>query len=189
MDSLNFVSVFLIAVGLSADCFAVAIGGSASMKTFSAVQVFRISIAFGAAQALMPVFGWLAGRTVVDIISAYDHWVAFVLLAAIGGKMIRESFHSRDVLGQTSDITTGFPLLALSVATSIDALAVGLTFAFLEVNIALATATIGIVAFMATAMGFFLGKKANRLVGKGVETFGGLVLMGIGFRIVLTHML
>lgn len=189
MPSIDFFSVLLIAIGLSADCFAVALGGSISMGTLSRLQVFRASIAFGLFQALMPVLGWLAGRTVVELIADYDHWVAFILLALVGSRMIWESFRSRDGRTGNTDITKGFLLLTLSVATSIDALAVGLTFAFLEVNIMLASPTIGIVAFVATAIGFLLGRKAGDLIGRRAVAIGGVVLIGIGLRILLTHIL
>ena len=137
----------------------------------------------------MPVLGWLAGRTVVELIADYDHWVAFILLALIGSKMIWESFRSRDRRTERIDITKGLLLLTLSVATSIDALAVGLTFAFLEVNIVMAVSTIGLVAFMATAIGFLLGREAGNLIGRRAEAIGGVVLIGIGLRILLTHIL
>ena len=135
MDHLDLISIFIIAVGLSADCFAVAFSGCIAMKSVSKKQVIIASLSFGAFQALMPVLGWLAGQTVVDLIADYDHWLAFGLLAFIGGKMIWESFRKDDQECKT-DITKGKTLLTLSIATSIDALAVGLTFAFLEVNIA-----------------------------------------------------
>ncbi len=189
MPSIDFFSVLLIAIGLSADCFAVALGGSISMGTLSRLQVFRASIAFGLFQALMPVLGWLAGRTVVELIADYAHWVAFILLALVGSRMIWESFRSRDGHTGNTDITKGFLLLTLSVATSIDALAVGLTFAFLEVNIMMASPTIGIVAFVATAIGFLLGRKAGDLIGRRAVAIGGVVLIGIGLRILLTHIL
>ena len=186
---MNFLSVLLIALGLSADCFAVALSGSISMRTVSRLQILRTSLAFGLFQALMPVLGWLAGRTVVELIADYDHWVAFILLALIGGRMIWESFRSRDSRTERTDITKGILLLTLSVATSIDALAVGLTFAFLEVNIVMAVSTIGLVAFVATAIGFLLGRKAGNLIGRRAEAIGGVVLIGIGLRILLTHIL
>jgi len=187
VSSLDFVSVLLIAIGLSADCFAVAVGSSISTKVISTGQILRTSLAFGLSQAFMPIFGWLAGRTVVDLIAAYDHWVAFALLAAIGGRMIWESFRSSHSRSKSMDITKGLSLFALSVATSIDALAVGLSFAFVEVSIALASLTIGMVAFAVTAIGFLLGRKSSRLVGKRAETIGGIVLIAIGLRIVLSH--
>ena len=186
---MDFLSVLLIALGLSADCFAVALSGSIAMRTVSGLQVFRTSLAFGLFQALMPVLGWLAGRTIVEIIADYDHWVAFVLLAIIGSRMIWESFRSKDKPSESTDITKGLLLLVLSVATSIDALAVGLTFAFLEVNIVMAVSTIGLVAFVATTIGFLLGRKASGLIGKRAEAIGGVVLIAIGLRILLTHIL
>ena len=189
MDSIGFLSLLLIAIGLSADCFAVALSGSISMRTLSLLQVFRASLSFGLFQALMPVLGWLAGRTVVELVAQYDHWVAFVLLALVGGRMIWESFRSGDSRSENTDITRGLLLLTLSVATSIDALAVGLTFAFLEVDITLASSTIGVVAFVATAVGLLLGRRAGKLVGRRAETVGGMVLIGIGLRIILTHLL
>ncbi len=137
----------------------------------------------------MPVLGWLAGRTVIDLVAGYDHWVAFVLLALVSGRMIRESFRSGDSRRENTDITKGWLLLTLSVATSIDALAVGLTFAFLEVDIALASSTIGVVAFMATTIGFLLGRRAGKLIGRRAEVVGGIILIGIGFRILLSHIL
>jgi len=137
----------------------------------------------------MPALGWLAGRTAVELIADYDHWVAFILLALIGGKMIWESLRSGDSRSENTDITKGILLLTLSVATSIDALAVGLTFAFLEVNIVAAILTIGLIAFVATAIGFLLGRKVSNLIGRRAEAIGGVVLIAIGLRILLTHIL
>ncbi len=186
---MEFLSIFLIAIGLAADCFAVALSGSISMRTPSFIQVFRASLAFGLFQGLMPVLGWLAGRTVVEFVADYDHWLAFALLAFVGGKMIWESFHSGDGNRRNADITRGFLLLTLAVATSIDALAVGLSFAFMEVDITVASLAIGVVAFIATAIGFLLGRKVGSLIGKRAETIGGIVLIGIGLKVLLEHML
>lgn len=188
-DSMEFLSILFIALGLAADCFAVAIGGSISMKTLSFLQVFRTSLAFGIFQGLMPVLGWLAGRTVVELIAGYDHWVAFILLALVGTRMIWESFRSRDGNSKSTDMTRGFLLLTLSVATSIDALAVGLTFAFIKINIMVASLTIGVVASVVTAIGFLLGRKAGHLIGRRVEAIGGIILIGIAIRILLEHVL
>jgi len=185
----DFFSIILIAIGLSADCFAVALSGSISMKTVSRLQVLRASLAFGLFQALMPVLGWLIGQTVVEIIADYDHWIAFVLLAIVGGKMIWESFRSEESRNDNADITKGILLLTLSIATSIDALAVGLTFAFLEINIMTASLTIGTIALAVTAIGFLLGRKLGSLIGRRAEAIGGVVLIGIGLRILLTHIL
>jgi len=137
----------------------------------------------------MPVLGWLAGRTAVEIIADYDHWVAFALLAIVSGRMFREAFHSEGKRDKGVDVSKGFLLLTLSIATSIDALAVGLSLAFLNVDIALASTTIGAVAFIATTLGFVLGKKASKLAGKRAEAIGALILLAIAFRILLSHIL
>ena len=188
MSDLDILSILLIALGLSADCFAVAFSGSISMKTVSPAQILRTALVFGAFQAVIPVLGWLAGLTVVDLIAEYDHWVAFALLALVGGRMIWETFRSEDAQKRV-DISRGVLLLTLALATSIDALAIGLTFAFLRVNIWLACSTIGVMAFGMTVVGFVLGRKAGALLGKYAEAIGGVILIGIGLRILLSHIL
>jgi len=188
VSSVDFLSILLIAIGLSADCFAVAISVSISMRSFTPIQVLRVPLSFGLFQALMPVLGWLAGRAIVALIAQYDHWIAFGLLLAVGSRMIWESFRSGEDKKKV-DITRGILLIILSLATSIDALAVGLSFAFLEVNIALASSTIGAVAFTVTAIGIFIGRKVGKLFGRRAEAIGGLVLIGIGLRILLEHIL
>ena len=189
MDSLNFLSILIIALGLSADCFAIALSGSISLGTLSFFRVFRTALTFGLVQALMLVLGWLAGRTMVDLIAAYDHWLAFSLLLLVGGRMIWESRRSGEDRSASTDITKGWLLLTLSIATSIDALAVGLSFAFLQVNIVLAGATVGVITFLAVTIGFLLGKKAGKIIGKRAEAVGGIILIIIGLRILLTDLL
>ena len=189
MTGIDFLSVIIIAFGLSADCFAVALGGAISKSTFSRMQVFRVALSFGIFQALMLVLGWLAGRTVVEFISAYDHWLAFGFLLIVGGRMIWESFHDNDDDRTETDITRGLLLLTLSVATSIDSLAVGLSFAFLKVNIILASGVVGFIAFVITIVGFLLGKKVGSIIGKRAEMIGGAILIAIAFRILLEHIL
>jgi len=184
-----FLSVFLIALGLSADCFVVALTRGISKIDHSWSRILRVSFSFGLFQALMPVLGWLAGRTVVELIANYDHWVAFAMLAIVGIRMLWESFRPERSQGKEVDITRGLLLITLSVATSIDALAVGLSFAFLNINIALASPTIGAVAFVITIIGFKLGKKDNKLTGKRAEAIGGIILLAIGLRILLSHIL
>jgi len=134
----------------------------------------------------MPLIGWLAGRTVADFIQNYDHWVAFGLLAFVGGKMIWESFFEKEE--KERDISKGLTLITLSVATSIDALAVGLSFAFMQVNIWTAIGTIGLVAFLVTGLGFIIGKRIGGVLGKRAELAGGLVLIGIGLKILIEHL-
>ncbi len=152
-------------------------------------RLLRVSFSFGLFQALMPVLGWLAGRTVVEFVADYDHWVAFSLLAIVSGRMLWESFRPERSQGKEVDITKGILLITLSIATSIDALAVGLSFAFLELNIATASLTIGVVAFLITTIGFIAGKRASRIIGKRAEAIGGVILLAIAFRILLSHIL
>jgi putative Mn2+ efflux pump MntP len=185
----GFLSILIIALGLSADCFAVALSASIAKKSLPLWQGFRIALSFGLFQALMIVIGWLAGRTVIDIIASYDHWLAFGLLLFVGGRMIWESLHEKDGEEASRDITGWLFLLMLSIATSLDSLAVGLSFAFLKVNLTLASATIGVVAFIITLFGFFAGKKLGAIIGKRAEIIGGIILILIGVRILLEHLL
>ena len=189
MASGDLLPVIFIAIGLSADCFAVALSGSISSGKLSLLQVFRVSASFGVFQGLMPLLGWLAGRVAVGFISGYDHWLAFALLLFVGSRMLWESFHSRDVHRKKADITKGFTLIILSVATSLDALAVGLTFALLKTNIIAACLIIGIIAFVITFIGFRMGGRLGMVVGRRAEALGGLILIGIGFKILLEHLL
>lgn len=189
MTSLDFISLTLISLGLSMDCFAVALSGSIAKKGMSRFQMLRVSLSFGLFQAAMPVLGWLAGRAFVEFIEGFDHWLAFGFLAFIGGKMVWESLRSKEERREKSDFTRGLLLLTLSIATSIDALAVGLSFAFLDVNIGWASLNIGGTSFVVTIIGLLLGWKVGEWVGKRAETIGGLVLIGIGLRILLTHLL
>jgi putative Mn2+ efflux pump MntP len=188
VSELDILSILLIALALSADCFAVALSGSIHLKTSSFAPILRTAATFGAFQAIMPALGWLAGRTVANFISGYDHWVAFALLALVGGRMIWESFRHEGGKKQI-DISKGILLVTLAVATSIDALAVGLTFAFLKINIVIACITIGVVAFGVTVAGFTLGKGVRTWMGRYAESIGGIILIAIGFRILLTHIL
>jgi putative Mn2+ efflux pump MntP len=183
---MTFLSILVIAVGLGMDAFSVAIGVGATNRSMSFSSVFRLSFHFGLFQVLMPILGWFAGVSVAHIIADYDHWIAFGLLAFVGGKMIRESFNEEANVHIT-DPTKGLTLIVLSVATSIDALAVGLSFAFLKISILYPSIIIGIVAFLMTAMGMFCGEKFGKIIGKKVEILGGLILIGIGVKILIEH--
>jgi manganese efflux pump family protein len=186
---MDFSSIFIIAISLSADCFAVALSSSIAHKHFSFIRLLRLPLLFGVFQTFMAVMGWLAGRSVVEFISSYDHWLAFGLLLFIGGRMIWHSFHEHDEGGSKKNLESWLILITLSIATSIDSLAVGLSFAFLEVNIALAAATIGVTAFIVTLIGILIGKRLGRLAGERAETIGGVILIIIGLRILLEHLL
>lgn len=183
---MSLITIFLLAIGLGVDAFSVAIGiGAASCKK-SWSPVLRLSLAFGFFQFLMPLIGWLAGSTVVDMIRGFDHWVAFALLLVVGGKMIWEGFE-KEGNEEKADQTRGWPLLVLSIATSIDALAVGFSFSLLKTPILLPSVIIGVVCFMMTAVGMIFGKGLARIFGKKVEILGGLVLIAIGVKILIEH--
>ena len=137
---------------------------------------------------MMPIIGWAAGTTLVHFIEGYDHWIAFGLLAFVGGKMIKESFDKGDDLEEGIDPTRKWMLIMLAIATSIDALAVGLSMAMLKVPILYPSIVIGLVAAGMTALGLALGCRLNTW-GKKMELFGGLILIGIGIRIVASHLL
>jgi putative Mn2+ efflux pump MntP len=185
----GFLSVLIIALGLSADCFAVALSSSISRRALSVWQGLRVSLFFGIFQAIMILLGWWVGSRIIEFISSYDHWLAFALLAIVGGRMIWESLHEKESGHKIIDITRWWLLFVLSIATSIDSLAVGLSFGFLHVNIAAASVTIGITAFIITLAGFLAGKKLGEIVGERAEIVGGIILIAIGIRILLEHLL
>ena len=185
---MDLITIILVAVGLSVDAFSVAIGIGAANTRRSWAPVLRLAAAFGLFQFAMPIAGWLAGQTVVDIISDYDHWIAFALLAYVGGKMIWEGCKNQRE-EEKADSTRGLPLILLSIATSIDALAVGFSFSILKVPIFFPATIIGIVCFLVTAIGMMFGKVLEKIFGKKVEIFGGIVLIGIGIKILIDHLL
>lgn len=185
---MDFISVPLIAVGLSMDCLAVAVAGSISMPGVSPRQILRVAFAFGLFQFGMLVGGWYAGQTVVEIVEAYDHWIAFALLLLVGAHMLWEAIRGEEANRERTDITRGIPLLTLSIATSIDSLGVGLSLAFVESRVWLAALIVGSVCFLITATGFYTGRRVGSWLGRWADVLGGLVLIGIGVRILLTHL-
>ncbi|NDV18471.1 manganese efflux pump [Pseudodesulfovibrio sp. JC047] len=181
------IELVTIAIALAMDAFAVAIATGVSLKCVSPRQSFRLAWHFGLFQGLMPILGWFLGRTVSGYIEAYDHWIAFGLLSYIGYKMIREAFE--DETESRNDPTKGWSLVVLSIATSIDALAVGLSLSMLGISVWWPSLIIGIVALLFTLMGLQLGKTAAkaRCIGKYAELVGGTVLIGIGLKILWEH--
>lgn len=173
-----------IAVGLALDCFAVAVGSSVALRRATVRQTFRLAFYFGLFQFLMPVVGWLAGLTVAQHVALFDHWVAFGLLAFVGGKAI---WSARREKVRADDPTQGATLVVLSVATSIDALAVGFSFAMLGVTVWVPSAVIGLVTAALTALGMQVGSRLGERFGRRVEILGGLVLIAIGLKILLQH--
>ncbi len=170
------------------DAFAVSIGLSLMDKGLTSGQTFRLSFHFGLFQFIMPVLGWAAGRNVLKYIATYDHWVAAGLLVFIGGRMILESFHKERPAKKGSDPTRGFSLILLSVATSLDSLAVGLSLAALHVPVLYPAAVIGVVAFAVTLTGTKIGPVLGLLIGKRAEFAGGLVLVLIAVKILADHL-
>jgi manganese efflux pump family protein len=185
---MDLLTIFIIAVGLGVDAFSVAIGIGAANIRKSWTPVLRLACAFGLFQFVMPIIGWLAGLTVVNIISGYDHWIAFALLSYIGVKMIRDAFREEKDEKKV-DRTKGMPLLLLSIATSIDALAVGFSFSLLKISMMLPSIIIGIVCFAMTVIGMFFGKGLAKFFGRRVEIFGGVVLIAIGVKILTDHIM
>jgi putative Mn2+ efflux pump MntP len=178
-----------IAVALAMDAFAVSIAAGINLKQVSVRQTFRLSWHFGLFQAMMPIIGWAAGMSIRNLIQQYDHWVAFGLLSYVGISMLREAFQEESDQKNPVDPTRGRRMVILSVATSIDALAVGLSISFLNVSIWSPALIIGIVAGVFTAAGMHIGKAFRRAghVGKFAEIIGGLVLLSIGVRILYEH--
>ena len=185
---MDFLSLIGIALALAMDAFAVALAAGALLYPASARQQFRLGFHFGLFQALMPILGWLAGLTVQQAIRDYDHWIAFGLLAFVGGKMIHESFKD-DEAREPKDPTRGLTMVMLSLATSIDALAVGLTLGMLAIDVWFPALVIGLVAGGMTLLGMRLGGRIGSYWGQRVEILGGLVLIGIGGKILMEHTL
>jgi manganese efflux pump family protein len=185
---MSLLALISIAFGLAMDAFAVAIACGSRLERLSGRHLFRLSFHFGLFQFLMPIIGWFAGRQIERVVLAYDHWIAFALLAFIGGKMIKESFSLQDESRPVSDPTRKWSLVMLSVATSIDALAVGLSLALLQVQILWASIVIGIVAAGMTLIGMKFGRSLGNRFGHRMELVGGLVLVAIGVNIVVQHL-
>lgn len=186
---MNTTAVFCIAFALAMDAFAVSIAAGVALKTVTRRQTIRLAWHFGLFQFAMPVIGWGAGSTVRSLIESYDHWIAFILLLLVGGNMLREAFHSHKAEPDKKDPTKGLSLVLLSIATSIDALAVGLSFSLLNISIWFPALIIGLIAALCTGAGIHIGKRigASSHVGNYADMTGGLVLIAIGFKILYDH--
>lgn len=184
---MGYPELLLIAVGLSMDAFAVAVCKGLAMPLANRKRAVVIALFFGGFQAVMPLLGWALGRQFERYITSVDHWIALVLLVVIGGKMILEAVRGAD----GDDCEDGLDireLLGLSVATSIDALAVGVTFAFLQVQIVPAVSLIGVTTFLLSLLGVFVGRKFGGWLMKKAQIAGGVILILIGIKIFLEHM-
>ena len=182
---MGFIELFLIAVGLSMDAFAVSVCKGLSVKKVGVKHAALAGLYFGGFQFLMPVIGYLLGFRFESVIETVDHWVAFVLLAFIGGNMIKESFGKAEELNDDFVVKT---MLLMAIATSIDALAVGVTFAFLEVQILPAAGLIGVTTFLLSFAGIYIGNVFGARYKSKAELAGGIILVLIGVKILLEHL-
>ncbi len=182
-------SLLLIAVGVSADAFAVALGKGLHMRKFNYRYAFIVAGAFGVFQAVMPLVGWLLATRFADYITEVDLWIAFGLLAGVGGKMLWEAFSSHEDDEQDTDSIDVRELLVLALATSIDALAVGISFALIpNIPIAPAIVLIGVTTFVISFVGVVLGHRVGIRLGKPAEIAGGVILILIGLNILFEHL-
>lgn len=200
MDWAEFITVFGIAVGLSMDAFAVSITQGACLEVKDLRYPYTIGVTFGAFQAIMPLVGWLAGTTFKTKIQNLDHWIALLLLAAIGIKMFADGFidfrrkRRARSLGMACEDSCGaqlrfHDLMMMGIATSIDALAVGITFGMLDMNIWLSILIIGTTTFILSTFGVLIGKRTGPLLGDKMEMTGGIVLVALGLKIMIEHLL
>jgi manganese efflux pump family protein len=177
--------IFIIAFALALDAFAVAIAAGTFFGKVTRRQNFRLSFHFGLFQFLMPIIGWLCGSELVRFIADYDHWIAFFVLSAIGCRMIYNAVNLNQNISK--DISRGWSLVGLSVATSLDALAVGFSLGIIQQEIVFPSIIIGLVASSMTIIGLKSGEKLSQKYGIRAQTLAGLVLIGIGIKIVFDH--
>jgi putative Mn2+ efflux pump MntP len=185
---MSFLEILLMAVGLAMDCFAVSLGIGTTRFASGPRPLFRLSFHFGLFQAVMPVLGWLVGAQIAHLVAAFDHWLAFGLLVFVGIRMIRSGL---DVEGEShsKDPSRGSTLILLSIATSIDAFAIGLTLAMLQTQIIFPVLVIGFVTGGLSLLGLIVGNRLGQNFGKRMEIIGGIILILIGLRVLLSHML
>jgi len=184
----SFGAILLLSLGLAMDATAVSAARGLAAQRVSAQQVALIAVLFGGFQALMPLIGWMLGTRVGPLVEQFDHWIAFVLLGGIGGKMLWEAFHDDDEAGEPGGEFRLRALLVLAVATSIDALAVGITLPMLDAPFTLTLVTIGVVTALCCALGVLAGRRFGAALGKRLDALGGIVLIGLGTKILIEHL-
>ncbi len=183
---MGITEIFLISVGLAMDAFAVSVCKGLSMKKMSWKKAIIIGLWFGIFQGIMPLIGYFLGTTFEAAVTSIDHWIAFVLLGIIGGKMIKDSFNKD--CEECSDDLSFKGMLILAIATSIDALAIGITLAFLNTNIAFAVSSIGLITFALSIIGVKIGNKFGSKYESKAEFAGGAILILLGLKILLEHL-
>ncbi len=183
---MGVLELLLLSVGLAMDAFAVSVCKGISMKKMNWKKAIIIGLYFGGFQALMPTIGYFLGTAFQSLITSIDHWIAFILLGIIGGGMIKESFGD-DEENRNDDVSFK-TMIVLAIATSIDALAIGITFAFLNVNLVLAISLIGIITFILSVFGTKIGNRFGDKYEKKAEFLGGVILVLLGIKILLEHL-
>ena len=183
---MGILEILLIAIGLAMDAFAVSICKGLSMKKMNWKKAIIVGIYFGVFQALMPVIGYCLGTTFESLVTKVDHWIAFILLALIGGKMLKEAFDNNSE--GYNDSVNFKTMVILAIATSIDALAVGITFAFFNVNLVLAISLIGIITFILSVIGTKIGNRFGDKYENKAELLGGIILVLLGVKILAEHL-
>lgn len=183
-----FFEIFLVALGLSMDATAVAAARGLATPKILPKHVALVALFFGGFQAGMPLLGWVIGSQVGPLVRAWDHWIAFILLAAIGGKMLWEAWHADDQEEEKGDLFGLRVMTVLAIATSIDALAVGITLPMLEADLLVSLVTIGVTTAVCSALGLFAGRHFGAMLGKRLDVVGGVVLIGMGLKILIEHL-
>jgi putative Mn2+ efflux pump MntP len=184
---MGFIEILMIAIGLAMDAFAVSLGAGASGQVVGGRAAFRLSFHFGLFQFMMPVIGWFLGVRIAVFLSSVDHWIAFGLLALVGVRMIRSGWDS-DEESLSTDPSRGVTLVALAIATSIDAFAIGLSLGMLRIKIWYPSVVIGIVTSGLSLVGMRLGTRLGIRFGKPMEIVGGMLLSLLGLRILFAHL-
>ena len=185
---MNIVSITFLAFGLAMDAFAVAVTSGLAIKKLHINNALKIAVFFGSFQAVMPLIGWLAGNSFKDYISGIDHWIVFGLMSLIGSKMIYESMKAPSNEKKLNPLHFSV-LLVLSIATSIDALAVGVSFSLINVFFVTPIIIIGMITFLLSFIGVYIGNKAGHFFENKIEMAGGFILIGIGIKILIEHMI
>jgi putative Mn2+ efflux pump MntP len=186
---MSFGAIVLLALGLAMDATAVSAARGLATPRILPKHVWLVAVFFGGFQALMPLLGWLVGSRIGPLVQAWDHWIAFVLLGAIGAKMIWEAGGTeKESEGMTRDLFGTKVMLVLAVATSVDAFAAGVTLPMMHAPLVLSVATIGVTTAISSSLGLFAGRRFGAVLGKRLDVAGGLVLIGLGLKIVVEHL-
>ncbi len=185
---MDLITIFIIAVSLSIDSFAASIVLGANSKQVSIFNIIKVALIFGFFQAVMPIFGWSVGNKFEYIIKSIDHWIAFVLLLLVGGKMIYESLSKSKKNNSNIDISNFYLIITLGISTSIDAMVIGISFGVLRIAIQTPIIIIGITTFIFSTTGVILGKKVGIKFGNKFEVIGGVVLILLGVKILIEHL-